>query len=69
MLFDRGGSTRHAIMISIKAVLRNPLAMAIWAAIIVVLTAIGFATFMAGLIVTLPLVGHATWHAYKDLVS
>ena len=69
MLFDRGGSTRHAIMISIKAVARNPLAMAIWAAIIVLLTAIGFATFMAGLIVTLPLIGHATWHAYKDLVS
>lgn len=69
MLFDRGGSTRHAINISVKAVARNPLAMAIWAAIIVVLTAIGFATFMAGLIVTLPLIGHATWHAYKDLVS
>lgn len=69
MLFDRGGSTRHAIMISIKAVARNPLAMAVWAAIIVFLTAIGFATFMAGLIVTLPLIGHATWHAYKDLVS
>lgn len=69
MLFDRGGSTRHAINISVKAVARNPLAMAVWAALIVVLTAIGFATFMAGLIVTLPLIGHATWHAYRDLVS
>ncbi len=69
LLFDRGGSTRHAIMISVKAVTRNPLAMAIWAALIVALTALGFATFMAGLIVTLPLIGHATWHAYRDLVS
>ncbi|UCD69401.1 MAG: DUF2189 domain-containing protein [Betaproteobacteria bacterium] len=69
MLFDRGGSTRHAIMISIKAVALNPLAMLVWAGIIVVLTAIGFATFMAGLIVALPVIGHATWHAYKDLVS
>jgi len=69
MIFDRGGSTRHAIMISIKAVAKNPLAMAIWAALIVGLTAIGFATFMAGLVITLPLIGHATWHAYRDLVS
>lgn len=69
MIFDRGGSTRLAIMVSIKAVARNPLAMAVWAALIVALTAIGFATFMAGLVVTLPLIGHATWHAYRDLVS
>jgi len=32
------------------------------------LTAIGFATWLFGLIVILPLLGHATWHCYKDLV-
>ena len=69
MLFDRGGRTRQAIVTSIRAVMANPLAMVIWAATIVLLTAIGFATFMAGLVVTLPLIGHATWHAYQDLVS
>ncbi len=68
LLFDRGGNTRRAVMISIKAVYRNPLAMAVWAALIVALTALGFATFMLGLIVILPLIGHATWHAYRDLV-
>ena len=69
MIFDRGGSTWHAIMTSIRAVARNPLAMAIWAALIASLTIAGFATFMVGLVITLPLIGHATWHAYRDLVS
>jgi len=69
MIFDRGGSTRHAIMVSVKAVAANPLPMAVWAILIVGLTAVGFATFMAGLVVTLPLIGHATWHAYKDLLE
>ena len=32
------------------------------------LTALGLATFMFGLIVVLPVLGHATWHAYRDLV-
>jgi len=69
MIFDRGGSTWAAILTSIKAVAINPLPMALWAALIAVLTLFGFATLMAGLIIALPLIGHATWHAYKDLVG
>jgi uncharacterized membrane protein len=46
----------------------NPLAMLVWAALIVSLTAIGFATLLFGMIVLIPLLGHATWHAYRDLV-
>ncbi len=69
MIFDRGGSTRAAIMTSVRAVATNPFAMALWAVLIVALTIIGFATLMAGLILVLPLIGHATWHAYKDLVE
>lgn len=69
MLFDRGGSTVHAIQTSIKATAANPLAMMFWAALIAALTLIGFATLMAGLVITLPLIGHATWHAYQDLVN
>lgn len=42
--------------------------MIVWAAIIVALTAIGFATGLLGLIVLFPLLGHATWIAYKELV-
>ncbi len=69
MIFDRGTSTWAAIMTSVKAVATNPHTMALWAALIVALTIFGFATLMAGLVIVLPLIGHATWHAYKDLVG
>ena len=68
MIFDGRADTRTGITTSIKAVIANPGAMAVWAAIIAGLTAIGFATFMIGLVIILPLLGHATWHAYRDLV-
>jgi uncharacterized membrane protein len=42
--------------------------MAVWAALIVVFTAAGLATLFLGLAVVVPLIGHATWHAYRDLV-
>jgi len=69
MLLDRpGANVFTAITTSIAAVLANPRAMALWAALIVVFTTAGIATVYVGLLVTLPLIGHATWHAYKDLV-
>lgn len=68
MIFHRAANTRTAIFISLKAVAMNPLAMLFWAALIVALTVIGFATLLFGLIVVLPVLGHATWHAYRDLV-
>jgi len=40
-----------------------------WGALIVMLTLIGFSTLLLGLIVLMPLIGHATWHAYRDLVE
>ena len=43
--------------------------MALWAALIVVFSGFGLATFFLGLTVVVPLLGHATWHAYKDLVE
>ena len=42
--------------------------MIVWAALIVGLTLIGFATLLLGLVVTFPLLAFATWHAYRDLV-
>jgi len=55
-----------AVVSSINAVLRNRFTMAIWAVIVVVLTAIGFLTAMVGFIVIIPWLGYATWHAYRD---
>lgn len=68
MIFDRAADTRTAILTSIKAVGTNPSAMIVWAALIAGLTAIGFATFLFGLVIVLPVLGHATWHAYRDLI-
>lgn len=57
-----------ALVISFLAVTQNPRAMALWAAIIVVVTAVGMATAFIGLAITLPLIGHATWHAYRSII-
>jgi uncharacterized membrane protein len=43
--------------------------MALWASLILGLTALGFGTLMLGLIVVIPVLGHASWHAYRDLVD
>jgi len=58
-----------AILISVFAVLRNLMPMMIWAAIIVLFTVAGFALAYVGLVITLPLIGHASWHAYRAAVS
>jgi uncharacterized membrane protein len=58
-----------AAIASIIACTKNPLTMLFWGAWIVLLVAIGFATYFVGLIITMPIVGHATWHVYKDLVA
>jgi uncharacterized membrane protein len=68
MIFDRGVATKTAMLTSVKVVAANPSAMAVWAALIALLTVLGFATFLLGLVIVLPLLGHATWHAYRDLV-
>lgn len=69
LMLDRRTDAITAAIASIAACAHNPLPLAIWAAAIVALTALGFATLFLGLIVTMPLLGHATWHAYRDLVA
>ncbi len=69
MLHDRPVSAFTAIETSITAVRRNWKPMALWAALIVIFTAAGIATLFVGLAITMPLIGHATWHAYRDLVA
>jgi uncharacterized membrane protein len=69
MLVDRPEvSAPEAMLRSVQAVAENPRAMAFWAGLIVVLTAMALLPFFLGLAFVLPLVGHATWHAYRDLV-
>ncbi len=69
MLLDREVSVFTAIATSWVAVRNNRKPMALWAALIVFFTALGLATFFVGLAITLPLIGHASWHCYKDVVE
>jgi uncharacterized membrane protein len=69
MMMDRGTDAVVAAITSVRALSANPGAMAVWAGLIVLLTAVGFATAYFGLVVTVPLMGHATWHAYRELVG
>lgn len=68
LLMDRDIDIISAGMTSAKAVGLNLGAMAVWAGLIVVFVAVGFATMMIGMVILLPLLGHATWHAYRDLI-
>ena len=58
-----------AAILSVQVLAKNPGTMAVWAALIVALTGIGLATALVGLVVTMPVIGHATWHAYRDCVE
>ncbi len=68
MLLDREVNLRTAVLTSVRAVGENPGAMAWWAALVMLLTLVGLAT-VVGLILLVPLLGHATWHAYADTVD
>jgi len=69
LLLGRVIDLRGAILTSVRAVGENPVAMAVWATIIMLATALSLATAMLGFIVAIPVIGHATWHAYRDLVD
>ena len=69
MLLDRRVDGVTAVVTSIDAVLRNKAAMLVWSLLIVVAIATGFATALVGLIVTMPAIGHAAWHAYRETID
>lgn len=69
LLLDRpDANVVEAIATSVRAVSANAKAMALWGLLIVLFVGAGLGTLYFGLVVAMPLVGHATWHAYKDLV-
>ena len=59
----------QAILSSWQTILVNPLPMAFWGALIMTLTLFGMATLLVGLVVVIPVLGHASWHAYRDLLD
>jgi len=69
LMLDRNQDAVSSMLASFSALLRNPGAMLVWAFLIVALTLLGFLTFHVGLVVMMPIIGHATWHAYRDLIE
>ena len=69
MFVDRRTDAVTAVVTSINAVLRNRRAMAVWVALVVLAVGLGFATGLVGLAVTMPVIGHATWHGYREAID
>ena len=69
MMLDRNTDGIVASLTSLRAFAANVPAMIVWGLLIVVLVAVGFATWFVGLVVIIPVIGHATWHAYRELVA
>lgn len=70
LLLDQPKATiRQAVLVSWRCVLANPVAMAFWATLIMLFTLLGLGSLMLGLILVTPMLAHASWHAYRDLVE
>ncbi len=69
LLLDRRVTLLQAVLTSWRVVLANPVPMAFWAALILVFTSLGLGSALLGLIAVVPMLGHASWHAYRDLVD
>ena len=69
MMMDRSTDGIVAVLTSLKAFGANVPAMIVWGLSIVVLVSLGFAAWFVGLVVAVPVIGHATWHAYRELVE
>lgn len=69
MLIDRPeAGVKEAVLASVKAVGDNPVTMVVWAVIIMSLTLLALISVL-GLLVLIPVLGHASWHAYQDLTA
>ncbi|MDW8445222.1 MAG: DUF2189 domain-containing protein [Acetobacteraceae bacterium] len=69
LLLDHPTDPWTAMRISFAAVMRNPVPMALWGLIVAALLVLGALPLLIGLAVVLPVLGHATWHLYRRVVS
>jgi len=69
MMLDRNTDGIVAALTSLRVCRENVLPMAVWAALIAIVVGAGFLLWFAGLVVAVPVIGHATWHAYRALVE
>ncbi len=69
LLLDRNVGVAVAVRTSVKAVLANPLTMALWGLIVAVSLVLGFLFAFVGLAFMLPILAHANWHLYRKVVQ
>lgn len=69
MLLDRDCDALTAVFCSVRSLLVNPLPMYLWAGLIVLIIGLSLVLAFVPLLVSAPLIGHASWHAYRDLVA
>jgi len=68
LLLDRDAGAAVAVAASVRAVAANPLVMALWGLTIVAALIIGSLPFFVGLVLVMPILGHATWHFYRKVI-
>jgi uncharacterized membrane protein len=69
MLLDRNVGVVTAVRTSVRAVVANPMTMAIWGMIVVGTLVLGSLPLFVGLAIVVPVLGHATWHLYRRVIA
>jgi len=69
LLLERDVDFVTAMITSVRAVVTSPGPMIGWAAVITVLLIVSALPYFLGLLVTVPVLGHATWHLYRRIVA
>ena len=68
MIVDKDTNAMTAMLTSLHAVWRNKMVLAFWAALILALMVVGLATALVGYVLIIPVLGYATWHAYRGTI-
>jgi len=68
LLLDRPVNVSTAVQTSVRAVMMNPVPMLTWGLIVAAGLILGALPALAGLIIVMPVLGHATWHLYRKVV-
>ena len=68
LMLERRIGVLGAVLTSWRAVMQSPGPMALWGALLMAITLVGMSTLLLGLIVAVPWLSYASWHAYRDLV-
>jgi uncharacterized membrane protein len=69
LLLDRNVGVAVAVRTSVKAVVANPLTMALWGLLVAASLVLGFLLAFVGLAFVLPILAHANWHLYRKVVQ